>query len=60
MPGERRGGFVLHRRLLKRAVADRNRALRLAAEAIRLMTDDQLVQLPDSLDCEGRNHERDR
>jgi hypothetical protein len=51
---------MTHRRLLKRAVADRNRALRLAAEAIRLMTDDQLVQLRDSLDCERRNHERDR
>jgi hypothetical protein len=60
MPGERGNGFTTHRRLLKRAVADRNRALRLAAEAIRLMTDDQLVQLRDSLDCERRNHERDR
>ncbi len=52
---------MTYRRLLKRAVADRNRAMRLAAEAMRLMTDDQLVQLRDSLDCgEGRNHDHDR
>jgi len=51
---------VGYRKQLERAVADKNRALRLAAEAIRLMTDDQLLQLRDSLDCGGRNHDHDR
>lgn len=48
----------MYRNLLKRAQADRIRALRLAAEAIRIMTDDQLVQLRDSL-REGSRHDRD-
>jgi hypothetical protein len=50
---------MMYRKLLRRAEADRIRALQLAAEAMRLMTDDQLVQLRDSLRG-GRNHERDR
>lgn len=49
---------MTYRRLLRQAQAERIRALRLAAEAIRLMTDDQLVQLRDSL-REGRRHDRD-
>ena len=53
MPGERRIRTEGYRKQLRRAVAEKNRALRLAAEAIRLMTDDQLVQLRDSLTCEG-------
>ncbi len=60
MPGERADKFMIYRKLLKRAVDDRNRALWLAAEAMRLMTDDQLVQLRDSLDCGGRRHDHDR
>ena len=60
MPGERRVWVVGYRKQLERAVADKNRALRLAAEAMRLMTDDQLLQLRDSLDCGGRSHDHDR
>ena len=61
MPGEWRSVTMVYRKQLERAVADKNRALRLAAEALRLMTDDQLLQLRDSLDCgEGRSHDRDR
>jgi hypothetical protein len=59
VPGERRDGFVTYRKLLKQAVVERNRALRLAAEAMRLMTDDQLLQLRDSLDCGRRSHDHD-
>jgi hypothetical protein len=56
----RRDRAMMYRSLLRQAEADRIRALRLAAEAIRLMTDDQLLQLRDSLHCDGgRDHERD-
>ena len=48
-----------YRRLLKRAQADRILALRLATEAMQLMTDDQLMQLRDRL-REGGSHDRDR
>jgi hypothetical protein len=51
---------MMYRSLLRQAEADRIRALRLAAEAIRLMTDDQLLELRDSLHRDGgRDHERD-
>jgi hypothetical protein len=51
---------MTYRILLRRAEADRIRALHLAAEAIRLMTDDQLLQLRDNLTRGGgRSHERD-